>query len=738
MAEIDLGAAPDGPGTHALVIGVSHYPNLAGDAATEAGLRYGLEDLSSAARSASEVVAWLLNEYRNPGAPLASLRVLLSPAEGETLADGVVERLPASYAATRDAVEADLMAFRAACSERRENVGFVYVAGHGIQLTKRGAIVLLEDFADPGRVELYGAIDMVGCHEGFEGDAYAANQFWFVDACRQLPAIARQFEELEAGVLSLAKPPGEVESSPLFLASASRDVAFAEVGGMTLFSQAVLRGLRGAAAEGPEDDLSLGWHVPAGKLGDVVKEIVGKLAGAKGEEQSVQPTGWAGRAVVHQFEGPPDVRVVLSLEPDEAAAKTKVSLLFDADEAQKTVDGAAEWPLERTLPAGAYQIRVETEAPYAPVGPRLVQGHAARVPRQGQGGLMAQGKLLISFKSSSFFLGQNLPVEVRDASNKLVTRSAGPVAVDLPAGLYVVEATLPGGSRLSEVVAVAAGPPTQLVLSGKKGGAAASKTTTTLPRRSRSGDRRSGRRRTGRICPRPSSSTTMRSSCWSSAAPPGSSTPRSEPDETPVATFVVDGTRISTSLPVNPRGKPEERPCTVTFLRRAGRIRVDVGFVRQRRVAWTLEGMVKSDDSVSTAELFNNADYVLFEKYQDPPAAALGGLTLHRIGRLRERHAWIENLARDFRWVADGRVLLAALLSTSEAPAERARGLAELLEVAPQRPLFTDGLALMVKLLRTWPDEAGKDERRAALSVITSDPATVDWDAMTLTKYDEG
>ena len=43
-------------------------------------------------------------------------------------------------------------------------------------------------------------------------------------------------------------------------------------------------------------------------------------------------------------------------------------------------------------------------------------------------------------------------------------------------------------------------------------------------------------------------------------------------------------------------------------------------------------------------------------------AVALGGLTLHRYGRLRERQDWIENLARDFAWIPDGRILLAALL----------------------------------------------------------------------------
>jgi hypothetical protein len=284
MPEIDLGPTRQGPGTHALVVGVSHYPYLSGPMASPFGQNFGMEDLTSAASSASDVAAWLLEEYSNPDAPLASLRVLLSPTPGETINEGVAARLPAQHAAMRDAVEADLMAFRTA-SKVPGNVAFVYAAGHGIQLTKRGAILLLEDFANEGRVELYGAIDVVGCHDGLDGDEYAANQFWFVDACRQLPPVARMFEALESGVLSLPVPLGEADCSPLYLASTSRDVAFADVGGTTLFSQALLAALRGAAAAGPENDQALGWHVPAGRLGDVVKERVAALAAAKGEEQ---------------------------------------------------------------------------------------------------------------------------------------------------------------------------------------------------------------------------------------------------------------------------------------------------------------------------------------------------------------------------------------------------------------------------------------------------------------------
>ena len=218
MGEVVLEAAVDGPGTHALVVGVSRYPFLNGAQATPLGKKFGMVDLSSAACSAAEVVAWLLHEYWNPDAPLASLRVLLSPAEGEVIRDDVATRLPNPHAATRAALEADMAAFREKCAERPDNIGFVYVVGHGVQLNKRGATVLLEDMAGPDQLnELHGAVDMVGCWGGLNGDTYACSQVWFIDSCRQKPAVAQRFEQLE-GALTLSQPSGSVHSSPLILA----------------------------------------------------------------------------------------------------------------------------------------------------------------------------------------------------------------------------------------------------------------------------------------------------------------------------------------------------------------------------------------------------------------------------------------------------------------------------------------------------------------------------------------
>jgi hypothetical protein len=77
MTSIPVRHPGAGPGTHALVIGVSDYPFADGPDASDLGESFELQNLTSAARSASEVAAWLLNEYSNREVPLASLRVLL-------------------------------------------------------------------------------------------------------------------------------------------------------------------------------------------------------------------------------------------------------------------------------------------------------------------------------------------------------------------------------------------------------------------------------------------------------------------------------------------------------------------------------------------------------------------------------------------------------------------------------------------------------------------------------------
>jgi hypothetical protein len=368
LVSLPVPNAGSSPGTHGLVIGVSHYPFADGPDASDLGESFGIQNLTSAARSASEFAAWLVDEYRNPQRPLTSLRVLLSPIEGETIHPRIEALLPRDAPATRAAVEQDLGEFRQDCRSNPDNVAVVYIAGHGVQLNKRGAIVLLHDFGDPNHVnELTGAIDVRGCHDGMDEAGNAHQQVWFVDACRQLPTVARRFERLE-GALILSERPGQVRSSPLFLASSTRESAFAVIGGTTLFSQALLWALRGAAALGPEGGVSDEWYVGLSRLNTLLDRRVKALAGAHGEDQNVDPTGRFTDAVIHRFAQPPPVEVFLTLKPLAAAAQG--ALLFNGDATQ--AHQWEVWPFQDRLHPGLYALKVTPQPPFRSPGSSLV------------------------------------------------------------------------------------------------------------------------------------------------------------------------------------------------------------------------------------------------------------------------------------------------------------------------------------------------------------------------------
>jgi hypothetical protein len=142
--------------------------------------------------------------------------------------------------------------------------------------------------------------------------------------------------------------------------------------------------------------------------------------------------------------------------------------------------------------------------------------------------------------------------------------------------------------------------------------------------------------------------------------------------------------------------------------------------------------MLRHHEVMAGGELLDQAAELLLGKYLDPAAATLGGLTLHRFGRLRERQGWIENLARDFAWIPDGRTLLAALLMYDADEREQARGLDLLVGAAEARPLYTDGLALATDLLRRWPGEHRSDERAERLERLAAYACVTDWDSVPL------
>jgi hypothetical protein len=351
---LEIAPAGTTPVTHAFVVGVSHYPFADGPDATPQGEALGIANLTGAARSASEVAAWLLTEYRNPDAPLGSLALLLSPTAGEELHPEVVNRMSGqTAAATRDAVEVEFARFRARCRESTDNVAFVYFVGHGIQLNKRGAVVLLHDFATVDRSLLYGAVDVVGCRDAMDEGGGASHQVWFSDACRQRPEIVKKFESI-TGAFRPDEGNGQAEASPIFLAASSRESAFSVTGGTSIFSQALLWALRGAGATAA-NGTSAEWHVPATRLINLLPERVRHLLAEVHEEQQVDVTGRVLEVVLQRFAAPPEADLEVTLKPPDLDPPPDAELLFNGMVPQSVTPG---WPLRFRGAAGIYLLRL--------------------------------------------------------------------------------------------------------------------------------------------------------------------------------------------------------------------------------------------------------------------------------------------------------------------------------------------------------------------------------------------
>lgn len=339
---------------------MSHYPYADGPDATAAGELFAIENLPSIARAASDVAAWLLQEYRNPDAPLASLRVLLSPVPGEEINPSIRALMdPAAPGATRAAVEQDLYAFEVDCRTDVDNVVVVYIAGHGIRTTTRGSIVLLEDVGNPAhRKPQEGSIDVAGCHRAFQRAGSPNRQLWIADACRTHNDAIDKLEMPDGFLCPNIEKDAWIDGSRLILAASTGQSAYADERG-TIFSAEMLTGLRGGALSGPDARICDEWHVSVFDLfAEVYKRVIIR-ARVEGYEQSVDQVGGFQDVVIQRFPKPPDVDVEFNLTPGVPRPVPKGYL----NRRGARVGSFSSWPVKKTIPAGLYTMTVRTRPP---------------------------------------------------------------------------------------------------------------------------------------------------------------------------------------------------------------------------------------------------------------------------------------------------------------------------------------------------------------------------------------
>lgn len=362
-----------------------------------------------------------------------------------------------------------------------------------------------------------------------------------------------------------------------------------------------------------------------------------------------------------------------------------------------------------------------------------------------------RNRITVEFASGSYFLGQTSPVEIRDSRLNLVRELRRGQSTELDDGLYEVSAVLEDGQKHSRLIqlhggsreTVTLGPPPSATPAARAAAlrhptAAAGRDLFTpgLPTAMPDVDALTSPQARGPAAAtlplsgitthgatlRESRTTEEGLDCWVFEPAPGL-------DSVPRADFRYGDSVITLSLPLNPLSGFPLNACEVIATPADKLPTLSAWISPERTVASTMQHMLASGYLLQAARIAEEAVELLRDKYEDPTGALLGALMLQKIDQLRLRLGWVRNLARDFDWLHDGKVLLALLLAREEAHRDEALALA--LRASGQAMLFTESYSLLLNLLRRWPWPNGAPEREQALASLAETAAYTDWDSIT-------
>jgi hypothetical protein len=314
-------------GVHALIIGVSDYPHLEGGSGSQAALTGGMPQLEVSAVTAARVFQWLRNRGAAGGAPLASCRLLLGPRSSEqndvdVLSSGWYANT--TFRSIRDATERWGDALAAGAGSDEPNVALFFFSGHGVEHLASPAL-LAQDVLDPNSERgPYNAVAFNSLWQSVK--TFGVDRaFFFVDACRNAPDVARLLNIVGQSVLEPKSYGGRAPEAVAWLqATRVGDFAYQVKGAdATIFGQALLETLEGMPPDSvPYDRSVTPWKLVFGQLESQVKQNVRTLLRKQSATilQPVQPGGdpYNSDALVAQKPSGP---VVSGIQPEPSGAQ---------------------------------------------------------------------------------------------------------------------------------------------------------------------------------------------------------------------------------------------------------------------------------------------------------------------------------------------------------------------------------------------------------------------------------
>lgn len=349
-------------GVHALIVGVGAYPHLR-DGTSPVGDPWDMGQLTSTASSAYKVYEWLLKADSEGRllAPLATCRVLLSPSPAEARLAGV------GSAASVQNLAKEATAWRDDCKTSRDNVAFLYFAGHGVQRTTEDAVLCLEEFREPGFGTLFHSVSLANIvggmapAPGFED--IARSQFYFVDACRVRPDKFSEFERMgTTDVFDVALAAKDDRCSPIFYAAISNQPALADASSQTLFSRAILDCLDGEAGDSLGEDSNTGlaqWGITVNSLNEQLSSYkIDQLNREFQAQQTYAPGGQFRPGTICRLAAAPTVHFEVEMTPAAASQSCRLVLSQTNGPVYQVSPPMNPHPHQVDLPAGIYHLEI--------------------------------------------------------------------------------------------------------------------------------------------------------------------------------------------------------------------------------------------------------------------------------------------------------------------------------------------------------------------------------------------
>lgn len=268
---------PKAVGTHVFIVGVGEYPCLLGGKGRLIEDPMGLKQLSSPPVSAAALASWFLGRqdpsgaamgFHNPNAELATVEILLSPAQSYT-GPGVAQ-MPVSAATYANIVQSFNL-WKDRIAAHTGNVGVFYFAGHG--LTSANDYLLASDFGalNPSNPWLE-AIDISNTARAMRR-LTSGSLYFFIDACRQAsPNPSAQGATPTALAPVNFKLPVRGFARMILWATGEGEAAFGLKGEKSRLCAALIEALSGYEAEGLPEGKT--WRVTGGMLAHSVRHIL--------------------------------------------------------------------------------------------------------------------------------------------------------------------------------------------------------------------------------------------------------------------------------------------------------------------------------------------------------------------------------------------------------------------------------------------------------------------------------